>query len=114
MEGKFSEITEYDKSPKYDLGPNQRSCLSPVSCWLCGNILISYNPFFTKKYQKNSANSVETFKKNSNSTEYLDLEGTFNFITFWLQYDSLIYTSYLQRYSQSHRLLSYQSFPAEW
>ena len=36
------EFTEYDKSPKHELGSIYKSGLSHVSCWHCGSILVSY------------------------------------------------------------------------
>ena len=37
----FSEFRESNKSMKYKLGSNERSCLTQVSCWCCDSILVS-------------------------------------------------------------------------
>ena len=42
MEQDFTEFRESDKSLKHELGSIWRSCLSHVSCWHCGSILVSY------------------------------------------------------------------------
>ena len=42
MEQDFTEFRETDKSLKNELCSIQRSCLSHVSCWPCGSILVSY------------------------------------------------------------------------
>ena len=39
MEQEFTEFREYDKSLKHEIG---RFCLSCVSCWHCGGILVYY------------------------------------------------------------------------
>ena len=38
----FSEFREFDKSVKHELGSIERSCLSHMSCWRCGSILVSH------------------------------------------------------------------------
>ena len=38
----FSEFMESDKLLKHELGSVLRSCLSHVSCWHCGSIMVSY------------------------------------------------------------------------
>ena len=38
----FSKFKESDKPLKHELSSIQRSCLSHVSCWCCGSILVSY------------------------------------------------------------------------
>ena len=59
MEPKFSELSEFgefDKSLKHELESVLRSCLSPVSYWHCGSILVCYtrdigsNPFNDKYF----------------------------------------------------------------
>ena len=51
----FSEFSESYKSLKHELASIQRSCLSHVSCWHCGIILVSYTgggrfePFYCKE-----------------------------------------------------------------
>ena len=42
MEQEFTEFGKSDKSLKHELGSILRSCLSHVSCWCCGSILVSY------------------------------------------------------------------------
>ena len=45
MEQEFTEFIqsrEFHKSLKHELGLISRSCLSHVSCWRCGDILVSY------------------------------------------------------------------------
>ena len=45
MEQEFTESSEFrvsDKSLKHELGSVYRTCLSHVSCWCCGSILVSY------------------------------------------------------------------------
>ena len=38
----LNEIREADKSLKHELGSISGSCLSHVSCWCCGSMLVSY------------------------------------------------------------------------
>ena len=38
----FSKFRDSDKSLKHELGSILRSCVSRVSCWCCGSILLSY------------------------------------------------------------------------
>ena len=70
----FSEFRESDKSLKHELGSFPRSCLSPVSFWCCGSMLVSYTkgcrfePFYCNdKYflLLSSENSVKTFREKS-------------------------------------------------
>ena len=37
----FSELRKSDKSLKHELGTIERSCLSHMSCWHCGSIMVS-------------------------------------------------------------------------
>ena len=50
MEWKFSEFSKFresDKSLKHDLGSILGSSLLPMSCWLSGNIQVSYKRDYT-------------------------------------------------------------------
>ena len=64
----FSEFRESDKSLEHELGSIQRSCLSHVSCWHCGNILDShtrggrFKPFYCVQWNtKHWQNFLEMF-----------------------------------------------------
>ena len=73
----FSEFRITDKSLKHELGSILRSCLSHVSCWHCGSMLVSYTrggsvAFFVTEFTEFSEkhlgniplNLVKTFRKN--------------------------------------------------
>ena len=79
MEKEFTEFSKSDKLLKQELGSVQRSCLSHVSCWCCGNILLSYTrggwmasstPFnvMTNIFVIEFIDSVKTFRENSIKT----------------------------------------------
>ena len=72
MEKEFSECSESDQSLNHELGSISRSCLSHVSCWRCGSILVSnvrdsrFQPFYCDdKYFCHRMNSVKTLWENS-------------------------------------------------